>query len=91
MNADRLRYLIDRAKGQNGKWTLDDAGELVKSTHAILRQLDALKPFAMYARHMQEQWKHHDDSAYYGVKQEGAPKVTYGDFREAYNAWLFAR
>jgi hypothetical protein len=45
--------------------------------------LEALRPFAQYARQMRNSWTQQDDSVYYGVKREFAHQVTYGDFRRA--------
>lgn len=43
--------------------------------------VDALRPFARYAEQMAQQWGHHGNSAFYGVKR--GYQITYGDFRLA--------
>lgn len=45
--------------------------------------IEALRPFANYARQMDKAWTQLDDSVYYGVKRPGMCQVTRGDFRRA--------
>lgn len=49
--------------------------------------LEALRPFALYAKQMEKAWGQHDESVFYGIKRPGAHQITYGDFRRAWNVY----
>jgi len=48
--------------------------------------IEALRPFAEYAKQMERQWTQKDNCVFYGVKRPGAKQITYGDFRRAVRA-----